>query len=59
MRRDADEIKVRLAAQNQADGPQFFINEDPRLTSIGRISLPSLAIAHMAIIICNDVTEIA
>src|SRR5258706_4766643 len=36
MRRDADAIKQGLAAQNQADGPQFFIEEDPRLTTIGR-----------------------
>lgn len=36
MRRDADQIKARLAAQNQADGPQFFIEDDPRLTNIGR-----------------------
>ena len=36
MRRDADAIKQRLAAQNQADGPQFFMEEDPRLTAVGR-----------------------
>ena len=36
MRRDADQIKQRLIAQNQADGPQFFMNDDPRLTSIGK-----------------------
>ena len=35
MRKDADEIKRRLAAQNQADGPQFFMTEDPRLTRVG------------------------
>src|SRR3954470_14823898 len=36
MRRDADQIKARLAAQNQADGPQFFIENDPRLLAIGK-----------------------
>ena len=37
MRRNADEIKAKLQAQNQADGPQFFMKEDPRLTRVGRI----------------------
>jgi lipopolysaccharide/colanic/teichoic acid biosynthesis glycosyltransferase len=36
MRKDADAIKKRLAQANQADGPQFFIKEDPRLTRVGR-----------------------
>lgn len=36
MRRDADKIKARLAAENQADGPQFFMKHDPRLTRVGR-----------------------
>ena len=36
MRKDAEEIKRRLLAQNQSDGPQFFIENDPRLTRIGR-----------------------
>jgi len=37
MRRDADAIKARLQVENQADGPQFFIKHDPRLTRVGRI----------------------
>lgn len=37
MRRDADMIKSRLAASNRADGPQFFIPDDPRLTRVGKI----------------------
>src|SRR4029078_1620608 len=36
MRKDADKIKARLQAENQADGPQFFIERDPRLTRVGR-----------------------
>ena len=36
MRKDADEIKARLVRENQADGPQFFIENDPRLTRVGR-----------------------
>jgi len=36
MRKDADEIKARLLRENQADGPQFFIENDPRLTRVGR-----------------------
>ncbi len=37
MRLDADEIKERLLEENQADGPQFFIENDPRVTRVGRI----------------------
>jgi lipopolysaccharide/colanic/teichoic acid biosynthesis glycosyltransferase len=35
MRKDSEEIKARLMSQNQADGPQFFIKNDPRLTRVG------------------------
>ncbi len=37
MRKDADIIKSKLAASNKADGPQFFIPDDPRLTRVGRV----------------------
>jgi len=37
MRKDAEELKAKLKAQNQADGPQFFIDNDPRLTSVGKV----------------------
>ena len=37
MRKDADQIKAKLSSHNQADGPQFFIERDPRLTRVGRI----------------------
>ncbi|QNN24908.1 sugar transferase [Planctomycetales bacterium ZRK34] len=39
MRNDADKIKAALATQNQADGPQFFIDpeDDPRLTRTGKL----------------------
>jgi lipopolysaccharide/colanic/teichoic acid biosynthesis glycosyltransferase len=36
MRKDAEQIKAELAAKNQSDGPQFFIEDDPRLTRVGR-----------------------
>ena len=36
MRKDADVVKAQLAAANQADGPQFFMERDPRLTRVGR-----------------------
>jgi lipopolysaccharide/colanic/teichoic acid biosynthesis glycosyltransferase len=36
MRKDSEQIKARLMQQNQADGPQFFIKDDPRLTRVGR-----------------------
>jgi lipopolysaccharide/colanic/teichoic acid biosynthesis glycosyltransferase len=37
MRKDADRIKAELAKVNQADGPQFFMENDPRLTRVGRL----------------------
>lgn len=37
MRRDAEAMKARLVASNKADGPQFFIPDDPRLTRVGRV----------------------
>ncbi len=38
MRNDAESIKERLRAQqvNQADGPQFFMENDPRITRVGK-----------------------
>jgi lipopolysaccharide/colanic/teichoic acid biosynthesis glycosyltransferase len=35
MRRDAEKIKRQIQAQNKADGPQFYIPNDPRLTRVG------------------------
>ena len=37
MRKNADQIKAQLIAKNQADGPQFFMDDDPRLTRVGRV----------------------
>ena len=37
MRKDADAMKEKLAQANQADGPQFYMQNDPRLTRVGRI----------------------
>lgn len=36
MRKDAEKIKAQLADLNEADGPQFFMENDPRLTRVGR-----------------------
>jgi lipopolysaccharide/colanic/teichoic acid biosynthesis glycosyltransferase len=36
MRKNAEALKARLASANCADGPQFFIPDDPRLTRVGR-----------------------
>jgi lipopolysaccharide/colanic/teichoic acid biosynthesis glycosyltransferase len=36
MRHDADQIKQELMEQNQVDGPQFYMENDPRLTKVGR-----------------------
>ncbi|HEX7010450.1 MAG TPA: sugar transferase, partial [Phycisphaeraceae bacterium] len=36
MRRNAERLKEQVAHQNLADGPQFYIERDPRLTRVGR-----------------------
>ena len=36
MRRGAEQMKAQLIARNEADGPQFYIENDPRLTRVGR-----------------------
>ncbi|HEY2588153.1 MAG TPA: sugar transferase [Tepidisphaeraceae bacterium] len=35
MRKDAEKMKALLQAKNQADGPQFYMEKDPRLTRVG------------------------
>ena len=35
MKRDAEHVKIDIANENEADGPQFFITEDPRLLRVG------------------------
>jgi lipopolysaccharide/colanic/teichoic acid biosynthesis glycosyltransferase len=37
MHKNSDRMKAELAEMNQADGPQFFIEDDPRLTRVGRL----------------------
>jgi len=37
MRKDADKIKDQYLEQNEADGPQFFVKNDPRLTRVGGV----------------------
>jgi lipopolysaccharide/colanic/teichoic acid biosynthesis glycosyltransferase len=37
MRHDAEKLKIELSARNEADGPQFFISNDPRVTRVGRV----------------------
>lgn len=37
MRKDAETMKQAIRQKNQADGPQFFMEDDPRLTRVGRI----------------------
>lgn len=36
MCRNAEELKTRLVAANVCDGPQFFIQNDPRLLKVGK-----------------------
>jgi lipopolysaccharide/colanic/teichoic acid biosynthesis glycosyltransferase len=60
MRKDAEQMKQQLREQNQADGPQFFIENDPRLTRVGRFlrkyhldELPqfiNVFVGHMSIV---------
>jgi lipopolysaccharide/colanic/teichoic acid biosynthesis glycosyltransferase len=37
MRKDAERVKAQLEAQNVSDGPQFFVQSDPRSTRVGRL----------------------
>ncbi len=37
MRRDADKLTAELQKLNVCDGPQFYIENDPRVTRVGRI----------------------
>ncbi|MEM9916272.1 MAG: sugar transferase [Planctomycetota bacterium] len=60
MRKDAEDIKKKLMEQNQADGPQFFIDDDPRISRVGKFlrktnidELPqflNVIVGHMAIV---------
>jgi len=40
MRKDAEAVKVALQANNRADGPQFYLPGDPRLSRVGRFIRP-------------------
>ncbi len=37
MYRNAEEMKAQLQGQNKADGPQFFMEKDPRITRVGAV----------------------
>jgi len=37
MRRNAEQLKRKMAAENRADGPQFYFVDDPRLTRVGAV----------------------
>jgi lipopolysaccharide/colanic/teichoic acid biosynthesis glycosyltransferase len=37
MRNNAEQLKQELAEQNKCDGPQFFIEDDPRITRFGKL----------------------
>ena len=37
MRKNAEQLRRDLARQNKADGPQFYMPGDPRITRVGRI----------------------
>src|SRR5450432_1845901 len=37
MRKNAEQLRRDLTRQNKADGPQFYMPGDPRITRVGRI----------------------
>lgn len=60
MRRDAEQIKAKLQAMNQCDGPQFYAKNDPRVLRIGKLlrrthidELPqffNILVGHMSVV---------
>ncbi len=60
MRKDAEKVKRQLAKENGIDGPQFFMQRDPRLTRVGAFlrkrqldELPqfiNVLVGHMSIV---------
>jgi len=60
MRKDAENIKAKLRAENRSDGPHFFVASDPRMTRVGQFmrntnidELPQLInvlLGHMSLV---------
>lgn len=60
MRKDAEKVKAQMKKENQADGPQFFVKNDRRLTKVGRFirrfhidELPqfwNVLVGHMSVV---------